>query len=435
MCPYQAANSNAMSQPSNIISTSSRNAMSQPSNINSKMCPYQVMLLGLCKQGEYASRSTCSLQTPHLLTTTRGEIDAAQLCNSLSLSKPPPTGVAASSLNSKCLMSTQDMAPYMDGMSPPLGTADRWKSTSSRIFTSSQELSPNLFGMLLTSTAGRRMSIGSRNAVPNQDLPANLHGTSLGSNASRRRSISSRNMMTTQDQAANSNAMSLDSNVGSRRSTSSKNMMSTQDRTASSSAMSRPSDIASTSSRNMCRPMSMQPTMQGSDLAFMCGPMPWKPALQHGGMAWGAASKHGSDGAVPGSKCAPATMHGSDACRFPCSLVDVGENEIEEVSGIALPPVKVVEGTMEGSIGSMEKEEEPAQKKKKKSLLSKFKRTLKKMMFSMAPNIPGPASNGRAPRSASLDSRTFSSNLISVYAPLTGVPGASFSAQWLGSQH
>eukprot|EP00798_Chlamydomonas_sp_ICE-L_P028598 gene28598-31765_t len=385
---------------------------SPPKNLNgslrpsTQMCPYQVMLLGQRKQGEFASKSACFSQTPLSLPITQGETDAARPFNSLSLSRLLPMGVAAGSVSSICLMSSQDMSPCMAGMSPPPGTAYRRKSTSSKIFTSSQELSPNLFGVLLNSAAIRRMPIGSRNALPKQDLAAKLYGMSLGSNSDRRRSISSRNMsnqaqapnsngmslgsnidrqrsissrnMSNQDQAPNSNGMSLGSNVGRRRSMSSRNMLSNKDHAANSNAMSQPSNIISTSSRTACCPL--QPTMQhGSDSTSMCGPMPWQPTVQHGGMARGATSKHGSDSTVPRSECAPGMLYGSDACYYPCGLVNVGEEEVEEAHAgneTSLPPVKVVAGTMEGGKGSMEKEEEPEQKKKKKSLFSKFKKTL-----------------------------------------------------------
>eukprot|EP00798_Chlamydomonas_sp_ICE-L_P028450 gene28450-31595_t len=181
------------------------------------------------------------------------------------------------------------------------------------------------------------------------------------------------------------------SNVGRGRSTSSKKLMSTQNQAANSNAMSSPNNIMSTSSRNMVRPMLLPPTMQhGSESTSMCGPMPWQLAVQHGGMAGGSPSKHGSAGTVPWAKCAPTMLYGSDAHRFPCGPLNVGEEEGEEGhvgNGISLLPVKVVEGTMEGGKGSLEKEEEPAQKKKKTSLFSKFKRTMKEMVCYGSPTV------------------------------------------------
>eukprot|EP00798_Chlamydomonas_sp_ICE-L_P017556 gene17556-23879_t len=420
----QSANSYGTSlplrTPGGLRSTSSRNVLNIAAS--RRKTSYRNVISAQDLAATLNSMALNSAASRRKSTSSRSVVSPQELTPNLYGTSPNSTASRLRSTSSRNVVSTQDLEANLNGRSPPLRTSDRRRSTSSRDVMATQDMAANSISILSNGTTSSRNSMStqdmaanlismftngttsSRNLMSTQDQSANSGAMSLNGSVIRRKSTSSRNLMSTQDLAANlismltngttssrnvmstqdqspnSGAMSLNGSVIRRKSTSSRNLVPTKHLAVNSISMSLGSNIMSSTSRSMLRPVTM------SDLTTMCGPMPWQPVVQHGCMAGGGALPSLAVTGLPLGRL--TTLHGSDASRYPCGLVNVGVEEVEERhtgNRVSLPPVKVVAEPMESGKGSLDQEDEDeeeqrTQKKKKTSLLSKFKRTLKKMV-------------------------------------------------------
>eukprot|EP00798_Chlamydomonas_sp_ICE-L_P024794 gene24794-10438_t len=142
-------------------------------------CLYQVMLqLGAeprirRKVGTFATRSLSNLLVPLPLPTTLHETLTGRPSNS-SASR---VSLAARhrSKSSKCVMSTEDIAPFSNGVLLPSGTDSRQMSQISRKLMSTQALSANSN----VTSVGRQRSHISRKSTSTQGLSAGSNVTSV----------------------------------------------------------------------------------------------------------------------------------------------------------------------------------------------------------------------------------------------------------------